>query len=237
LIFEFFTKVLEKLAKKIEVKFNNPELLQQAVTHRSYLNEHRSYKLEHNERLEFLGDAVLELVVTEYLYKNYKNPEGELTNWRAALVNGEMLAKISKKLGVEEFLMMSRGEAKDTGRARQYLLANAFEAIVGAIYIDQKEKGYEEAKKFIEKNVIVHLAEILEKKLYHDPKSRFQEEAQDRIGVTPSYRVSSESGPDHDKKFVVGVYLGDKMIAEGEGQSKQEAQRKAAEKALEVKNW
>jgi ribonuclease III len=228
--------MLDKLSKKLDVKFNNPELLQQAVTHRSYLNEHRSYKLEHNERLEFLGDAVLELVVTEYLYKNFKNPEGELTNWRAALVNGEMLAKISKKLGVEEFLMMSRGEAKDTGRARQYLLANAFEAIVGAIYLDQKD-GYGESKKFIEKNVIVELSEIIEKKLYQDPKSRFQEEAQDKAGVTPSYRVMSESGPDHDKKFAVGAYLGDEMIAQGEGQSKQEAQRNAAEKALEAKGW
>lgn len=230
-------QVLKNLSKKLGVKFNNIEFLQQAVTHRSYLNEHRGYKLEHNERLEFLGDAVLELVVTEYLYKNFKNPEGELTNWRAALVNGEMLAKISKRLGVEEFLLMSRGEAKDTGRARQYLLANAFEAIVGAIYLDHEKNGYDESKKFIEKNVIVELSEIIEKKLYQDPKSRFQEEAQDKSGVTPSYRVLSESGPDHDKKFVVGVYLGDDVIAQGEGQSKQEAQRKAAEKALEAKGW
>lgn len=229
--------MLDKFSKKLGVKFNNIELLQQALTHRSYLNEHRGYKLEHNERLEFLGDAVLELVVTEYLYKNFKNPEGELTNWRAALVNGEMLAKISKRLGVEEFLLMSRGEAKDTGRARQYLLANAFEAIVGAIYLDHGKDGYNESKKFIEKNVIVELSEIIEKKLYQDPKSRFQEEAQEKSGITPFYRVLSESGPDHDKKFVVGVYLGDDMIAEGEGQSKQEAQRKAAEKGLEVKRW
>lgn len=229
--------MLEKLSQKLGVKFNNPEIIKTAVTHRSYLNEHRSYKLEHNERLEFLGDAVLELVVTEYLYKNYKNPEGELTNWRAALVNGEMLAKISKNLGVEEFLLMSRGEAKDTGRARQYLLANAFEAIVGAIYLDQGENGYEAARKFISENVITELPEILEKKSYQDPKSRFQEESQDKVGVTPSYRVISESGPDHDKKFVVGVYLGDELVAKGEGQSKQEAQRKAAEKGLEVKKW
>lgn len=229
--------MLEKLSKKLDVKFNSLDLIKTAVTHRSYLNEHRSYKLEHNERLEFLGDAVLELVVTEYLYKNYKNPEGELTNWRAALVNGEMLAKISKNLGVEEFLLMSRGEAKDTGRARQYLLANAFEAIVGAIYLDQGENGYEAARKFISENVITELPEILEKKSYQDPKSRFQEESQDKVGVTPSYRVISESGPDHDKKFVVGVYLGDELVAKGEGQSKQEAQRKAAEKGLEVKKW
>jgi ribonuclease-3 len=229
--------MMEKLAKKIGVKFNNPKLLEQALTHRSYLNEHRDHKLEHNERLEFLGDAVLELVVTEYLYENYKNPEGELTNWRAALVNGEMLASISKKLEIEEYLLMSRGEAKDKGRARQYLLANAFEAIVGAIYIDQKEKGYQECKKFILENVVSELPEILDKKLFMDPKSRFQEVSQEKVGITPSYRVMSESGPDHDKKFIVGVYLGDDFVAEGDGASKQEAQKNAAIKALEAKDW
>lgn len=229
--------MIEELAKKIGVKFNDLDLLKQAMTHRSYLNEHRSHKLEHNERLEFLGDAVLEIVVTEYLYKNYSNQEGELTNWRAALVNGEMLAKISKRLGIEKYLLMSRGETKDTGRARQYLLANAFEAITGAIYLDQKEKGYAECQKFIMKNVICELPNIIENKLYMDPKSRFQEESQDKAGVTPSYRVLEEAGPDHDKKFIVGVYLGDEMIAKGEGQSKQEAQRNAAEKGLEVKGW
>jgi ribonuclease-3 len=230
--------MLDELSKKLGVKFNNTDLLKTAVTHRSYLNEHRSYKLEHNERLEFLGDAVLELVVTEYLYKNFpKNQEGEMTNWRAALVNGEMLARIAKKLGVEDFLMMSRGEAKDTGRARQYLLANAFEAITGAMYLDQKEKGYEVCQKFIMENVLSELPEIIEKKLYMDPKSRFQEEAQDKSGITPSYRVVSESGPDHDKKFVVGVYLEEEKVAEGEGNSKQEAQRQAAEKGLEAKGW
>jgi len=228
---------MEKLAKKIGVKFNNPKLLEQALTHRSYLNEHRDHKLEHNERLEFLGDAVLELVVTEYLYENYKNPEGELTNWRAALVNGEMLASISKKLEIEEYLRMSKGEAKDKGRARQYLLANAFEAIVGAIYIDQKDKGYQGCKKFILDNVVSELPEILEKKLFMDPKSRFQEVSQEKVGITPSYRVMSESGPDHDKKFVVGVYLGDDFVAEGDGASKQEAQKNAAIKALEAKDW
>ena len=229
--------MVEKLAKKIGIKFNDLNLFQQALTHRSYLNEHRDHKFEHNERLEFLGDAVLELVVTEHLYENYKNPEGELTNWRAALVNGEMLAGISKRLGVEEFLMMSKGEAKDKGRARQYLLANAFEAIVGAIYIDQKENGYSECKKFILKNVVSELPEILDKKLFMDPKSRFQEVSQEKVGITPSYRVMSESGPDHDKKFVVGVYLNDELVAEGDGASKQEAQKTAAIKALEAKNW
>jgi len=230
--------VIEELAKKIGVKFNNLDLLQQAVTHRSYLNEHREYKLEHNERLKFLGDAVLELVVKEYLYNNYsENPEGEMTNWRAALVCGEMLSKISKELGVEEYLLMSRGEAKDTGRARQYLLANAFEAITGAIYLDQGKKGYDVCRDFILKYVVTKLPNIIEKKLYLDPKSRFQEEAQDRAGVTPSYRVVSESGPDHDKKFVVGAFLAEELIAKGEGLSKQEAQRSAAEKALEEKGW
>lgn len=229
--------MIDSFAKKLGIKFNNPDLLQQALTHRSYLNEHRDYKLDHNERLEFLGDAVLELVVTEYLYENYPNPEGELTNWRAALVNGEMLSKISRKLGVEEHLLMSRGEAKDTGKARQYLLANAFESIAGAIYLDQKENGYAAAKKFILKNVVSELPNIIENKLYMDPKSRFQEVAQDKVGVTPSYRVISEAGPDHEKKFIIGVYLGDEKVAEGEGLSKQEAQRNAAMAGLEVKGW
>lgn len=229
--------MVEKFAKKIGVKFNEIEFLQQALTHRSYLNENRSYKLKHNERLEFLGDAVLELVVTEYLYKNYPNPEGELTNWRAALVNGEMLAKIAKSMGVEEFLLMSNGEAKDTGKARTYLLANAFEAIIGAIYLDQKEKGYKVTQELIMRNVICALPEIIEKKLYMDPKSAFQEQAQEKVGVTPSYRVIEEAGPDHDKKFVVGVFLEEELIAKGEGLSKQEAQRNAAAKGLGVKGW
>lgn len=229
--------MVEKLAEKIGVKFNNIELLQQAVTHRSYLNEHKNYKLDHNERLEFLGDAVLELVVTEFLYANYSEPEGELTNWRAALVNGEMLAKISGRIGVEEFLLMSRGESKDTGKARQYLLANAFESITGAIYLDQKEKGYDAAKEFILKNVVVELPAIIESKSYMDPKSRFQEEAQEKAGITPSYKVIEESGPDHARKFVIGVYLGHEMIASGEGMSKQEAQRNAAAAGLEAKGW
>jgi ribonuclease-3 len=227
--------MLEDLLKTLGLQFKNLNLLKEAVTHRSYLNEHKNYKLSHNERLEFLGDAVLELVVTEYLFNHYpKTPEGEMTNWRAALVNGEMLAKISKRLGVEKFLLMSKGEAKDTGRARQYLLANAFEAITGAIYLDQ---GYEKVKDFILKNVVVELDEILENNLYMDPKSIFQEKAQEKEGITPIYKVISESGPDHDKLFVVGVYLQENLVAEGQGKSKQEAQREAAIKALEIKNW
>ncbi|MFC1756436.1 ribonuclease III, partial [Patescibacteria group bacterium] len=212
----------DDLSKIIGLKFKSPELLQQALTHRSYLNENRSYKLDHNERLEFLGDAVLELVVTEHLYNNYPNPEGELTSWRAALVNGEMLALVAKGMGIEKCLLMSKGENKDTGRARQYLLANAMEAIIGAIYLDQ---GYEKAKKFILDNIVVNLDKILKEGLYLDPKSKFQEIAQEEDKITPSYRVIKEDGPDHDKRFTVGVYLGKELIAEGEGESKQEAQR------------
>lgn len=226
--------MIETLAKKIGVEFKDIELLKQATTHRSYLNENRNYKLDHNERLEFLGDAVLELIITEYLYGNYPNPEGELTSWRSALVNGEMLAQVAKELGVEKYLLMSRGEAKDKGRARQYLLANALEAIIGAIYLDQ---GYESAKKFVLKNVAKKLQDILDKKLYLDPKSYFQEKAQENNKITPSYRVIKEWGPDHDKHFIVGVFLGDELVAEGEGNSKQEAQREAARKGLETKNW
>ena len=226
--------MVESLAKKIGVSFKDILLLQQAVTHRSYLNENRGYELEHNERLEFLGDAVLELIVTEHLYKNFSNPEGELTSWRSALVNGEMLATVAQEIGVEKYLMMSRGETKDVGRARQYLLANALEAIIGAIYLDQ---GYDVAKEFILSRVVIKLKDILEKKLYLDPKSYFQEKAQESEKLTPSYRVMNEWGPDHDKHFVVGVYLGSELVAEGEGNSKQEAQREAARKGLEVKNW
>jgi len=226
--------MIKSLAKKIGVEFKNIELLQQAVTHRSYLNENRDYEQGHNERLEFLGDAVLELIVTQYLYNNFINPEGELTSWRSALVNGEMLAKIGQQIGVEKYLMMSRGEAKDKGRARQYLLANAMEAIIGAIYLDQ---GYDAAQKFVLKNVVVELKDILENKLYLDPKSYFQEKAQETNKVTPSYRVIKEWGPDHDKHFIVGVYLASELVAEGEGNSKQEAQREAARLGLEAKGW
>lgn len=226
--------MIESLAERIGVRFHNLQLLQQAVTHRSYLNENRSYELDHNERLEFLGDAVLELIVTRYLYDHHSNPEGELTSWRSALVNGEMLAKIAKRIGIEQYLLMSRGESKDTGRARQYLLANAMEAIIGAIYLDQ---GYSEAEKFVLNEVICELGEILEKKLYLDPKSYFQEKAQENAKLTPMYKVIREWGPDHDKHFIVGVYLGEALVAEGEGNSKQEAQREAARKGLENKQW
>lgn len=225
---------LAELEETLGTTFNTKDLLRTALTHRSYINEHREYALDQNERLEFLGDAVLELVVTEYLYHNYKNPEGELTAWRAALVRGETLARISRDLGIEGYLLMSRGEAKDTGRAREYLLANALEAVIGAIYLD---KGYEEAKGFVFANVIKHIKEVLDKKLFLDPKSHFQEKAQEKVSITPSYREHESVGPDHNKIFVVGAYLGDELVATGEGPSKQVAQRNAAKLALEKKGW
>jgi len=217
------------------VTFQNVDTLRQALVHRSYLNEHTSFPLEHNERLEFLGDAVLELVVTEHLYNNYPNPEGELTNWRAALVNSETLADVAQGLGVEPYLYLSRGEKKDVGgKARRYILANAMESLIGAIYIDQ---GWDAAKDFILRTVLVLLDEILEKKLYIDPKSRFQEAAQEHTGITPAYKVMSEEGPDHAKIFTVGVFLNKEKVAEGTGTSKQEAQVAAATAGIEAKNW
>lgn len=225
---------ISHLETKIEVTFKNKDVLLQALTHRSYLNENPSWRLDHNERLEFLGDAVLELVVTEYLYNNYPNPEGELTNWRAALVNAVMLAQISAQFDLNDFMLLSRGEAKDTGRARQYILANAMEAVIGAIYLDQ---GYAAADTFIKKFILTELPRIIEKRLYRDAKSRFQEEAQERVGITPNYEVIDEWGPDHARNFKVGVYLGTELVAEGEGQSKQEAQQNAADAALQKKGW
>lgn len=231
----FMIKDLSKLEKKIKVNFKNQELLKQALVHRSYLNEHPGIKMEHNERLEFLGDAVLELATTEYLYEKYPNPEGELTNWRAALVNAKMLAEVARDIDLEKYLFLSHGEAKDKNqKARSYILANAMEALIGAIYLDS---GFEEAKKFISQNIFKKLPHILKNKLYVDSKSRFQEEAQDKVGVTPSYQVLSESGPDHNKIFVIGVFLEDELVAQGNGSSKQEAQMSAAEKALEAKEW
>jgi ribonuclease-3 len=227
-------KDLSALEKKLGVKFNNSDLLLQSLTHRSYLNENPDFYLDHNERLEFLGDAVLELVVTEYLYNSFPNPEGELTNWRAALVKAETLSQVSDNLGINKYLLLSKGEAKDTGRARQYILANALEAIIGAIYLDQ---GYESIKQFILKAIIKELPEILEKGTYRDAKSVFQEEAQERVGITPTYEVLKEWGPDHAKHFRVGVFLNGELAAEGEGVSKQEAQLEAAKNALRAKNW
>lgn len=228
-------KDLAALEKNIGVTFKNHDLLEQALVHRSFLNEHRSFRLGHNERLEFLGDAVLELIVTEYLYAHYENPEGELTNWRAALVNSLMLAQYAKDIDLEQFLFLSRGETADAQKkSRTFILADAFEAVIGAVYLDQ---GFDVAREYILTFVHKYLPTILEKKLYLDPKSRFQEEAQDRMAVTPSYRVLDETGPDHAKIFRVGVYIGDVLVAEGVGSSKQEAQVDAAQKGLQVKDW
>jgi ribonuclease-3 len=224
------------LEKSLGLEFKNRDLLIEAFCHRSYLNEHPDFYLPHNERLEFLGDAVLELIVTEYLYKKYpEKNEGELTNWRAALVNAKILGELARELGFNDFLLLSKGEEKETGKARLYILANTFEALIGAIYLDQ---GYEVAKNFVEKNLIERkLPEIIEKGLFKDPKTRFQEEAQERVKITPTYKVLEEWGPDHAKHFVVGVFLGNELVAKGEGSSKQEAEEEAAKNALKIKGW
>lgn len=226
---------LAQLQKLLDVQFLNTEHLLTAITHRSYLNEHRDATWDHNERLEFLGDAVLELVVTDFLFAKYQEkPEGELTAIRAALVNTVSLAAASEKLGVNDYLLMSKGEAKDVGRARQYILANAFEACIGAIYMDQ---GYEAAKDFIAKRLFDQTDEIVRKRLWQDAKSRFQELAQEYASITPTYETLSQVGPDHDRVFTVGVFLRQEKVAEGSGRSKQEAEQQAAEKAIENKGW
>ena len=217
------------------MQFNDLELLRQAFTHRSYLNEHRGEVQGHNERLEFLGDAVLELISTHFLYNKYSDkPEGELTAYRASLVNAVTCAEIAHEIGMNDFLLLSRGEAKDTGRARNILLANAFEALVGAIYLDQ---GYDAAKEFITKHLFPKIDAIVREKLWQDAKSALQEKAQESDGVTPNYSVIRETGPDHDKHFIVGVYIKEAMVAEGSGKSKQEAEQSAAREALAKKGW
>jgi len=209
--------------------FNNLQLLVTAFTHRSYLNEHRKTAAEHNERLEFLGDAVLELVVTEFLYSNYKDPEGVLTNWRSALVRTESISAAADREGFEPLLRLSRGEKRGSERARQQILANCFEAVIGALYLD---RGYQAAQKYIQKTLLPSLDDILHSGSWMDPKSRLQETAQSREGFTPVYKVLKEEGPDHDKTFVVGVYVDNKLRGEGTGASKQAAQVAAAEAAL-----
>ncbi|MFH1146009.1 MAG: ribonuclease III [bacterium] len=227
---------LKELEKSLQVKFHDQGLFKQSLVHRSYLNEHPGVFVAHNERLEFLGDAVLELVVTEYIYEHYPEaPEGEMTNWRAALVNADTLANIAKELGIEDHLYLSKGESQDiNSKARHYILANAMESVIGALYLDQ---GMDPCRKFVGRILLAKLPYILENKLYIDPKSRFQELAQEKKGITPMYKVLSDEGPDHAKRFVVGVYLGDKLIAEGTGTSKQEGQMAAAAAALDTVEW
>lgn len=223
------------LQKILQVEFKDPTILLSAVTHRSYLNEHREATWEHNERLEFLGDAVLELVVTDFLFSKYPDkPEGELTAIRAALVNTNSLAAASEVLGVNKYLLMSKGESKDEGRARQYILANVFESCIGALYLDQ---GYEAARNFIAYRLFDNTEEIVRKRLWQDAKSRFQELAQERASITPTYDTISQDGPDHDRVFTVGVFLRHEKVGEGKGRSKQEAEQQAAQDAIKNKGW
>ncbi|MDP4001371.1 MAG: ribonuclease III [bacterium] len=225
---------LSELENKIKIKFKDQKLFQSALTHRSYLNENRGWELPHNERLEFLGDAVLELITTEYLYNNYSEPEGELTNFRSALVNYKILSEIASTLDLDKYILLSKGEAKDTGRARQVILANTIESLIGAMYLDV---GLEATKIFILENIVVRLDGIINAGKVVDPKSKLQELAQEKMGVTPHYKVLAEWGPDHNKNFEVGVFVHEKQIAKGTGSSKQEAEISAAENGLKVSDF
>lgn len=221
--------------KKIGIAFRDKELLRTAFTHRSYLNENRRGGMEHNERLEFLGDAVLELIITEFLFNKYpEKAEGDLTSYRSALVNANTLSKVAEQLGMNECLLLSRGEAKDTGRARQVILANTIEAFIGALYQDL---GYGAVKKFVAEHIFPLTDEIVKKRIWLDAKSHFQEKAQEIVGVTPSYETVKETGPDHDKHFTVAVFLGKERVTEGTGKSKQEAEQDAAKNGLAAKKW
>ncbi len=224
---------LSKLEHKLGIQFKNKNLLRESLTHRSYLNENLSWGISHNERLEFLGDAVLELAVTEVLFNQFPQyPEGQLTSFRAALVNYQIMAEVAKNLGFDEFILLSRGEAKDIGRARKVILANAMEAVIGAVYLDA---GYQEAKRIIEEFIVnPNLNKVIENGLYKDPKSHLQEIVQEKMKLTPTYQMLEEWGPDHKKIFKMGVHFGDKLVAEGEGYSKQEAEIEAAKNALKV---
>jgi ribonuclease-3 len=226
---------LAEFEKITGIVFKDKKLLEQAFIHRSYINENNGSKLSHNERLEFLGDAVLELIVTDYLYNKYPDrDEGELTAYRSALVNAVIIGEVAQALGMNDYLLLSKGEAKDAGRARSYILANTYEAYVGAVYLDQ---GYNAARDFIAGTLFGKIDTIVAKKLWRDAKSLVQEKSQEYLNVTPVYKVISESGPDHDKHFTIGVFFGDEQIATGKGKSKQEAEQAAARAALEVKDW
>ncbi len=224
-----------KFEKQTKIVFKEKLLLEQAFTHRSYINENPKLGSGHNERLEFLGDAVLELVITDYLYNKYPDrTEGDLTSFRAALVNAVTIAEVASTLGMNEFLLLSKGEAKDMGKARQYILANTYEAFLGAVYLDQ---GYKIAEKFVASTLFGKIDEIVKNKLWRDAKSFVQEKAQEYLSITPAYKVISETGPDHDKHFTVGIYFGGELAGEGKGKSKQEAEQSAAASAIKKKNW
>jgi ribonuclease-3 len=226
---------LSAFEKITNIVFNDKKLLEQAFIHRSYINESNGSKLSHNERLEFLGDAVLELIITDYLYNKYPDrDEGELTAYRSALVNAVIIGEVAQAIGMNDYLLLSKGEAKDAGRARSYILANTYEAYVGAVYIDQ---GYDVARDFISRTLFGKIDTIVAKKLWRDAKSLVQEKSQEYLNVTPVYKVISEAGPDHDKHFTIGVFFGDEQIATGKGKSKQEAEQAAARSALEIKDW
>lgn len=222
---------ITQFEKTISVSFHNQALLKEALTHRSYINENPSWDVPHNERLEYLGDAVLELIVSDELFQRFpERAEGELTSLRAALVNYQMLGSIARTVGIEEYLFLSRGEAKDAGKAREIILANAFESLIGALYVDQ---GYVVAKEFLSRVLFPHIQKVIDEKLYIDPKSLLQEIVQEKMKLTPVYRVLEERGPDHQKRFFVGVFFGETLAAQGEGLSKQEAESAAARIALE----
>ena len=223
------------LEKKIGLTFSNPVLLKQALTHRSYLNEHKDVSWDHNERLEFLGDAVLELMMTDYLFHHYPAvAEGELTAYRSALVNADLVAEVGVELGLNDYLFLSRGEARDTGRARQIILGNAVEALIGAIYLDQ---GFKVVQSFVGRYFLRRVDEIVANNLWQDAKSLFQERAQAKVNITPTYQVLNALGPDHNKRFTVGLYLDSELVVTGEGRSKQEAEQAAARLGLEEKGW
>lgn len=224
-----------KLEKKIGVGFKDKNLLIQAFCHRSYLNENPDFNLGHNERLEFLGDAVLELIVTNYLYFKYtRETEGALTSWRASLVNSKTIGETAEELGFHDYILLSKGEGRENGKARLFILADVFEAFIGALYLDS---GYDSAKDFVEKNLVCKLPKIIELGLYRDPKSVLQERTQEEAGITPAYEVLEESGPDHKKHFAIGVFLNQKQIGKGAGWSKKEAEESAAKDALEKQKW
>jgi len=219
-----------KIEEKMGVKFNDQSMLKQAFTHRSYLNENKKSNLKHNERLEFLGDAAMELATTEYLYRKFPDKtEGDLTSLRAALVNTQTISDVANDLGFNDYLLLSRGEEKDTGRARQYILANTFESVIGAIFLDQ---GYHAVEVFVEKFLIERLDKIIKEGLWIDAKSKLQEVVQEKIGITPTYKTIKEEGPDHNKQFTVALFYDNKEIATGDGRSKQEAEQDAARKVL-----